>query len=495
MKKGMWFYVLVSFLIVFMHFWSTQSAITPEPGASVIVYEQYNAQIRIGGIESVGFEAPPEFQETVAKWVKEIEEKKKSCSQLLKDKEKTCQASDNIEASAQLKHWKSYLLPSLVAGLSFSGKNVEEIEKFVATGTNYRAPSTDLYSALRRSALFFFNFLLIVKLLIWSLLWFSLRSKVSAFYFGAMFIGLSLWGLLLDIVLKRGAGVYAVDNLVAGTSSFNIENSKISAIAMAFVGIYKAVIAPVASASIFGIAPRSTAIFIAAAIVIPIVTTGTWKFFWLVPIGLAIHFTTFLPLLGVGSLIALIVIPQLNKSVILTLGGATLLSLPIVYIQFVSGDPVQPLFSYWVVLGVVTSVSSFAIWRIFHREELATIKVQAFRIGITSLVAFTAVSSWTIWKLSLRYGQTDTQGFWEDGLLRELSGRLAPLMTILILCVPMITGARVFLPRINPLVASWETDHFSWDSARQFTRGRTLSVISVAALLTVSIFTSGVFLP
>ena len=222
MKKGMWFYVLVSFLIVFMHFWSTHSAITPEPGASIIVYEQYNAQIRIGGIESVGFKARPEFQEIVAKWAKEIEDKKKSCSQLLENKKKTCQASDNIEASAQLKHWKSYQLPSLEAGLSFSDKNVKEKEKIVATGTNDRVPSADLYSALRRSALFFFNFLLIIKLIIWSLLFFSLRSKVSAFYFGATFVGLSLWGLLLDIVLKRGAGVYAVDNLVAGTSSFNI---------------------------------------------------------------------------------------------------------------------------------------------------------------------------------------------------------------------------------------------------------------------------------
>jgi cytochrome bd-type quinol oxidase subunit 2 len=185
----------------------------------------------------------------------------------------------------------------------------------------------------------------------------------------------------------------------------------------------------------------------------------------------------------------------MSKKILLILSGATVLSLPNIYIQFLNGDPTNSVFSYPVVLTVNLVVLFTVIGLMLIREENTIENVKISRLILVSLVTFTAISSWTIWKLAVRYGQTDTQGFWEDGLLRELSGRLAPLMTIMILCLPAIAIVRNFYPRLSSVEVSWETNRFSLDTARRQASERWFSILSAVVLLVVSIAISGLFFP
>jgi hypothetical protein len=59
-------------------------------------------------------------------------------------------------------------------------------------------------------------------------------------------------------------------------------------------------------------------------------------------------------------------------------------------------------------------------------------------LSASSIFIYCLIGGWTIWELSKRYGYSDTQGFWMDGLLRELAGRLAPLVQALAIVVPLI---------------------------------------------------------
>jgi hypothetical protein len=423
----------IALAICVAHFWSTTSNVAPEPGGARSIYARYSAIARSGGQTDVALVDTGAEINFSTEWDKIVRERKEECSKYLQDQTKTCQASDNISDDSTLQHWKSYFLPTVIASVSYSQSDLKELN---AISLNPAVkPSKNLVDTQDRSVLIFFNFLLFLKLVVWFLLCYSLRKLKAAQIFGAVFVAISGVIIFADEVLRRGAGVYAVDSLVTGSPTYIQEASKIEAIFTAIVGIAKVPILPAASASIFGIAPRGTAVFLALAVVVPIIFGNKWKFIWLMPIGLGVHFTTFLPLLALGLLISILQTKRIPRSEFIHLVGASLASLPILMIQL---DKENFSFAAALISQVCVLVLCFIFISFSSQTSESEVGVRPGFLISSSIVIYALIGGWTIWKLSGRYGYSDTQGFWMDGLLRELAGRLAPLIQALGIVIPLI---------------------------------------------------------
>jgi hypothetical protein len=231
----------------------------------------------------------------------------------------------------------------------------------------------------------------------------------------------------------------------------------------ALFGSLKAVAGPTAATTIFGIPPRSTAIFIAAAIFVPIVSTRTWKFVWLIPIGFAVHFTTFVALATFGFLLVLLLGVRPDRRAIANTLGAIALSGPVFYYQKLYEPGFKPEFSYVSLLMIMSMTLLLPLGLSLQRENNLNLeRERPLRLGLTAILAFVVIASLTILNLASRYGYSDTQGFWLDGLLRELAGRLAPFTTVMALTIPGVMLVRGCWFGFNETFRKWTTREFKW---------------------------------
>lgn len=402
--------------------------------------------VRVGGIDTIGFEAAPQYRSYLENEVQQMVAGNETCSKMLKDPSKTCQASNIISASERLQHWKSYLLPSVLAASAFDKGAIAEIRKFDSTKPSKpNEPSPKLYRDLRANGIIFFGILLAIKGLVWFLVWFGSRRLLTRFVASGVFISTAIWGLLVDFVFRRGAGVYALDRLIAGSPRFDAATSVSRAVPLAVFDLAKAVIAPSTSTSLFGITPRSVVIFIAVMMLIAVMLERSWKFLILVPIGLGIHFTTFAVLLVLlaPSLLYLLVSSRTRERLYIPISIA--LSLPVIWLQVRDRQPGNPEFSFWAVFVFFFIVTALVpIVSLAGRNKVATdsrdteVLIRSSISAIAPILAmFTALTTYSIWRLARAYGFSDSSGFWTDGFLREGAGRAAPLLGSLAVFLPL----------------------------------------------------------
>lgn len=441
-----WLFWTVLTLIVFTNFYSVKSRVTPEPGVALSIYSSYDAMMRVGGIDTIGFEAAPQYRSYLENEVEQMVGGKETCSKMLKDPNKTCQASNIISASERLQHWKSYLLPSVLAASAFDKNAIAEIRKFDSTKPSKPyEPSPKLYRDLRANGIIFFGILLAIKALVWFLVWFGSRRLLTRFVASGVFILTAIWGLLVDFVFRRGAGVYALDRLIAGSSRFDASTSVNRAVPLAIFDLAKAVIAPSPSTSLFGITPRSVVIFIAVMMMIAVMLERSWKFLILVPIGLGVHFTTFAVLLALlaPSLLYILVSGRTRERIHIPISIA--LSLPVIWLQVRDRQPGHPEFSFWaafVFFFIVTALVPIVV--LTERNKAASdsrdtkvLTRSSMNTIVLVLAMFTALTTYSIWRLARTYGFSDSSGFWTDGFLREGAGRAAPLLGSLAVFLPL----------------------------------------------------------
>lgn len=422
---------LVSLMIVLTHFWSTQANVSPEPGAALSVYASYNAMFRMNGNESISIKPDVQYRSYLDNEVAVMEQTAAACSEKLQNETNRCIAGNIIEGSSRLQHWKSYIIPSAVAGIVFDSRDREELSSLsVAENEVPNEPSRTLYQSLRRSGLLFFNLLLFVKLAVWSVVWSKARNGLASVSFGMMFLTLSAWGLFSDVLLRRGAGVYAVDAVITGSPTFDQSISRATAMVRATVDGVKVLVAPAASSSILGLTPRSVSVFVVSAIALVLVLNRDWSIIWLTPLALGIHFTTSALLLLLLSfvLIALRIFP--TRGDLPDLLGSSLLVAPLMIIQFNSGTDPGPEFSYWAIaaVGITIAVASF-LFPIIRNVRRSNDSFAPTSSGVVVFVGcYSLLLLGTIWRLSRQYGFTDSSGFWVDGFLREAAGRAAPFV-------------------------------------------------------------------
>jgi hypothetical protein len=442
-----WLFWTVLFVIVFANFYSVKSRVTPEPGVALSIYSSYDAMIRVGGIDTIGFEAAPQYREYLDNEAQQMITGRETCSKMLKDKNKLCQASNVISASDRVQHWKSYLLPSVLAAAAFNSNSIAEIRKFDSTNSAKPAePSPSLYRNLRANGILFFAILLGIKCAVWFLVWFGSRRMFTRFVVGGVFLSTTIWGILVDFVLRRGAGVYALDRLIAGSPRFDPTTSLSRATPLAVIDVLKAVVAPSPSTSLFGITPRSVVIFIAVMMFTAIIFEKSWRFLVLVPVGLGVHFTTF------GILLALIT-PAL---VLLLLRGSfrdfryvvisVVLSVPVAWLQLRDAAPGKAEFAFWPVFAffLVLTIAVPALVFVKTNRDNRPPQVESqesqtwFRpVGLVAFM-FAVLTAYSIWRLGKSYGFSDSSGFWTDGFLREGAGRAAPLVGAIGIFLPAI---------------------------------------------------------
>lgn len=272
---------LGTILITAMHLYSTQATVTPEPGKEFIVYTSYITIIRNDFDKESALPSANQYQTHFFK------------QEFLRS-EKLIDIGDvnsNYIGNSRLQHYKSYFLPTVLAGLVYSTDNVREVRKI--TNDVSKFPSENLRQTEKYSGVLFFNILLWIKLLVFYLLLRDSQSLNPGIIFFITFMVLSIYGLVMDKVLGRGSGVMAIDHVVPNTPRFDLGDSRQTAAFRALIGATKSLIVPAPGNAIWGITPRSVATFIALAVFIAVITTSSWRFVFLIPVGLGVHFTTF----------------------------------------------------------------------------------------------------------------------------------------------------------------------------------------------------------
>jgi hypothetical protein len=417
--------VFGTFVISGMHFYATQSRVQSEPGAALHVYQSYTAIIRMDSNSDISFE--PEGKYRVAFEV-EAEEGalfQESCAVNLKNENKGCQASNSLPGNSRIQHFKSYLLPSTLSGLIFTKSDLEEFKN----SDPLFEPSEILRKRIVTSGVLFFNVLLWVKLLCFYLLIYYSRNLIPGILFMASFSVISFASLIVDRIMRRGAGVYAIDPIINGSPTFNKDVSVVNAIFRSLVSVSKPLLAPGPGNAIWGITPRSVALFVAFVICASIFSTGRFYMLVLVPIGLGVHFTTFSIVLLFILFVCLLIGLKLSKGDIKPLIWASIPSIAICILQFSDISS-----SYKISLISVGFLLLMYVYLVFF------VKIQVMRLSIEVPANRAYMSVFIYYLLSIsiilfyanRYEITDSTGFWSDGFLREASGRIAPLVSAIL---------------------------------------------------------------
>jgi hypothetical protein len=421
--------LLLPFLIIFgtfvisgMHFYSTQSKIQIEPGAALHVYQAYIAIIRMDSNSDISFVPEDKFVPAFEIEAKESLVGQEACAINLEDANKGCQASNTLPDNSRLKHFKSYLLPSTLSGLIFTKFDLQEFEN----SAPLFKPSEELRKRIIASGILFFNVLLWVKLLCFYILIFYSRNLIPGLFFIASFSIISFLSLIADRILRRGAGVYAIDPIINGSPTFNKDASVLNAIFKSLVSVSKPLLVPGPGIAIWGITPRSVALFVAFAVCASIFITGRLHMLVLVPIGLGVHFTTFFLALFFILLVCVVSGIKLSKDDIKPLFLASIPSIAICILQF-SNIPS----SYRISFIIFCFLLLLYVYLVFFQKIIVrqlAIRMR-FNLVYISVVLYYLLSISIILFYASRYEVTDTTGFWSDGFLREASGRIAPLVS------------------------------------------------------------------
>lgn len=422
------FFLTVVVAVIFTHYQNIHSKITPEPGVAISVYSMNALIYRNGGDTSIGHAPSIQYQAYLNEEFRLSKAWKQNCEKYLKGRSTSCQASNTILDDELIQEYRANQIPAVFAGLFIPRATVE------AFRDKTQVPDDKHYNQERSAGIVFFFILLIFKLLIWISLFFCLRSRISALYFGCCFLLVATWGLICDL-LGRGAGVYAVDRMIRGSDGFDETLSVTRAISFSLFSALKPLIAPAYGHSIYGLAPRSTTIFIAFAIIIPIVIAREWKFIWLAPLGFGTHFMTFC-LLFAFTILALTITriwpqKQDGRHVV----GSAFLCLIVLFFQLKNLTyafllPATVLLILIIIISITRS-TPISDLHVVQRHQIGSLSIVSIGLLIFLLIG-------TVVILANTFYQTDTQGFWKDGFLREGVGRLAPFTMLFLWVLPIV---------------------------------------------------------
>ena len=422
------FFLTVVVAIIFTHYQNLHSNLTPEPGVAMSVYSMNTLIFRNGGDTSIGHAPATQYQAYLDEEARLSQERQPACRKDLTDSTTSCQASNTITDEELIQEYRANQIPAVLAGLFIPRATITAFQnKTQVTGSEH-------FNKERSAGVVFFFLLLSFKLLIWISIFFCSRSKISALYFGCCFLLVAAWGLICDL-LGRGAGVYAVDSLIRGSDGFDKSLSITSAISSAIVSGLKPLIAPAYGHSLYGIAPRSTTIFIAFAIIIPIVIAREWKFVWLAPLGFGTHFMTFAMFFAFTILLLTVTRNLPLKRDWRHVGGSAFLCLIVFFFQLRN-------FAYAFLLPATVLLILIVIISITRSTPISDLDVvqrhQIRSISMVSIGSFIFLLIGTLVILVNNFHQTDTQGFWKDGFLREGVGRLAPFTMLFLWVLPIV---------------------------------------------------------
>lgn len=412
--------LFATILIVFMHLFSTQTRVTPEPVAAFHVYTSYVTIARNNFDPASGLIPLDKYQTYFEDELKYMRQNDFKCQKILQNEKAKCVAGNYIEENSKLQHYKSYFLPSIAAGLSYDRDNVAEVNE-LKIKTNLQ-PSANLRVAERRSGILFFNTLLWIKILTFFLLLRSSKSCLPSLIFLSSFTILSVYGLLLDVVFARGSGSYAIDPIINNSPLFDPSVSMRNAVLESFIVATKSLVGPAPSIAIWGITPRSVSTFIALAIFISIKTTSSWRMLVLVPLGLGVHFTNFLFQIAVVFAIVALSKSRPKRIEALSLAFTVVASSVVFIFQFT--NIMNKFFLGLSYLGIMTFV-----YLILCSKPSTTVHLTFFKNGIAvSLLIYFGITAMTIFYYARRYNKIDSAGFWVDSFSREASGRIASLI-------------------------------------------------------------------
>lgn len=412
--------LFATLLIVFMHLFSTQTRVTPEPGAAFHVYTSYVTIARNNFDQASGLVPLDKYQTYFDDELKYMRQNDLKCQRILQNEKAKCVAGNYIEENSILQHYKSYFLPSIAAGLSYNPDNVAEVNE-LKINTNLQ-PSAKLRVAERRSGILFFNTLLWIKLLTLFLLLRSSKSRLPSLIFVSTFTILSIYGLLLDVVLGRGSGLYAIDPIVNNSPLFDPRVPMPTAIFESFVVAAKSLVGPAPGSAIWGITPRSVSTFIALALFVSIKTTSSWRMLVLVPLGLGVHFTNFA--FQIAIVFAIVALSKNRPKGIEALPLAFTVVASSVIFVFQFTNIMNNFLLGLIYLGIIT-----VAYLILFSKPSTTVQLTFFQRGFTmSLLFYFGITAITIFYYARRYNSIESAGFWVDGFSREASGRIAPLI-------------------------------------------------------------------
>jgi len=428
-------------LITFMHFFNTRTNVSSEPGIAMSVYSRYNAVIRLDGDDKVVPIPAQQYREYLDAEVSAAQVWRRKCAGVLADDGIRCYLTNDLESDSRIKHFKSYLLPSVLSGLVFDSETIASMQS-KSNSITPTEQSKNTYDKLFESGVIFFNTLLWVKVGIFYVMCFKLRQVTTSRVFFLIFMIHSILSIAMDKVFSRGSGTYAIDKVIFGSPTFRNEVSLIQASVSALVDAAKATIGPGPGVVIWGITPRSFVIFIALAIFLPIFLERNWQLIWLTPIGFGVHATNFIVLYLFFIAIVLLAgcLPKRQDVPAIVWSTSSIILYSIFQFQ-------TRVFSFWLILfaSIILLLISFLF---SSRNDLDTddIATSLKRVLISTHTIFYFVAISTIGYYATKYRVPKSDGFWIDGFTRELAGRLAPAVTCITISFLVIACSQKFVP-------------------------------------------------
>jgi hypothetical protein len=424
-----------------MHFFNTRTNVSSEPGIALSVYSGYNAVTRLDGDEKVVPIPAQQYREALDAEVSAAQVWRRECAEVLSDDDIKCYLTNNIESDSRIKHFKSYLLPSVLSGLVFDSETIASIQS-KSKSMKPTEQSKKTYDKLFESGVLFFNTLLWVKVGIFYVLCFKLRRVTTSRVFFLILMTHSILSIIMDKVFSRGSGNYAIDKVIFGSPTFRNEASLIEASVSALIDSAKATIGPGPGVVIWGITPRSVVIFIALAIFLPIFLERNWQLIWLTPIGFGVHATNFIVLYLFLFAIVLVAGCLPKRQDVPAIMWSNLLLILYSIFQFQTR-----LFSFWLILfaSIILLCISF-LFSSRNDRDTDDIVPSLKRVLISTHTIFYFVAISTIGYYATKFRVPESDGFWIDGFTRELAGRLAPAVTCLSISFLVIACSQKFVP-------------------------------------------------
>ena len=437
-------FVVGACLITFMHFFNTKTNVSAEPGVAMSVYSAYNAVIRLDGDEKVIPIPNVQYRSYLDGEVEASEIWKQECAKTLANDSSNCYLTNVIEDDSKIKHFKSYSLPTTLAGITFD-KETTVLLQSQSISLTPKEPSKKTYAELFQSGIMFFNILLWIKVGIFYILCFKFTRVITSRIFFLIFAIHSSFSIIMDKIFSRGSGTYPIDKVIFGSPTFRNGTSLMDASISAIFDVTKAMIGPGPGTVLWGITPRSVVVFIALAIFLPIFLERNWQLIWLTPIGFGVHFTTFAVLYLFLFTIALMsgCLPSRRDL------AAIVWSVVITLLYSIFQLPTR-LFSYWLVFLaslMLLCICFFKSSQNVHTTETIGITVPLLkRVLVTTITIFYLVAISSISFYALKFGVPESKGYWIDGFTREIVGRLSPLVTSLSLGFLIVVWSQNYLP-------------------------------------------------
>lgn len=405
-------------IIIFMHLFSFKTTVTPEPGAAFHVYTSYVTIIRDDFDRSAGLKPLEKYQRYFAIEEKQIAIFEEKCRRVVFSDSKKC-IGNVIDEDGRLQHFKSYIIPSAIAGLTYSHEDLLEINSLKKQSD--LSPSPNLRFTERKSGITFFYVLLLIKLLAFFHLLGSSKSKDLGSNFVTALCALSFYGVVCDKIFSRGSGTYAIDPIVPVSPIFNANNSLLQAAVESLVVAAKSLVIPAPSIAIWGNTPRSAATFVAFVIFVSIAANSNSRSLFLIPLGLGVHFVNFA--FQIAVLTTIYFLGTNRKKISVPFRS----SLPALCLFFSLLSQLTTFLDSFQLTLIYVFIVLFTCFFCFADPSISTFSFSK-RIPLISTLAYVLITGFSIFFYALKFGDIESDGFWLDGFTREASGRVAALI-------------------------------------------------------------------